>query len=487
MLRVQIAILALGLLMGPVTGFGQSAPTIAPSALFRSQAVEIGETAFFAVTALGTAPFFYQWQLDGQAVPGQTNRTLKITAVQATNEGTYSVIVSNAWGATNSYAARLWVVPPVTNMHPASFTNRASVRLPYFYSVPPGYDPSRSYPLICDFAALQVDWPTYAGADPATRVIASYKEQTSDPAILLWFAEDFHPDVNAVAELVQSLTSQFNLDTNRLYLKAGGQGTVSTWDLVRAHPGLFAAAIVDGTKDSTADAAIQQLPFWSYAGVNTADAAVFQLRKAGAHPIYTTYAASVSLFDALDAGVCTPEIIGWLLAQRRGIKPMSEPLLSITNWSQAGANATGTPTLDLAGTAAALRQAITQVSWTNLANKATGKVPGSNTWSFSGIPLKLGQTNVIIVTATTTSWSPPHGGSTTFSDTVAVFPAPLQAALQIQGGSLQLNWTGGTPPFRVQRATDLGLGNWGDVVSNAVPPVTLTPEHGIEFYRVVGH
>ena len=45
---------------------------------------------------------------------------------------------------------------------------------------------------------------------------------------------------------------------------------------------------------------------------------------------------------------------------------------------------------------------------------------------------------------------------------------------------------GGVPPYRVQRATDLTLSDWTDVLTDAFPPMTLLPEHRAEFYRIVG-
>jgi hypothetical protein len=56
----------------------------------------------------------------------------------------------------------------------------------------------------------------------------------------------------------------------------------------------------------------------------------------------------------------------------------------------------------------------------------------------------------------------------------------------LQGPDALLNWTGGESPYRVQRADDLTSGEWTDVVTDAVPPVTLTLERQAEFYRIVG-
>jgi len=147
---------------------------------------------------------------------------------------------------------------------------------------------------------------------------------------------------------------------------------------------------------------------------------------------------------------------------------------------------TSAPSLDLAGTAAALRQTITQVSWTNTLNKATGLATGTNVWAVTSVPLVADKTHVVMLTATTTRWAPAFGGNTTFNDTLTVFDSPIRATIALQGSASILNWTGAAPPYAVQHATDLVKGDWTDLLINANPPVSLPMESGVNFYRIVG-
>jgi hypothetical protein len=131
-------------------------------------------------------------------------------------------------------------------------------------------------------------------------------------------------------------------------------------------------------------------------------------------------------------------------------------------------------------------QGVTGVAWTNFANNVKGLATGTDAWTVTNIPLVASKTNVVAVVATTTSWVPQYGGVTTFNDTLTVACYPIQAALGLQGTQGTLNWTGGGPPYRVQRVTDLAVGDWTDSLTNATPPVSVPLTSQAGFYRVVG-
>ncbi len=67
-----------------------------------SQLVTAGSNATFNVTAIGSTPMFYQWQLNGANVAGATAATLKIANAQQSAVGNYAVIVSNVLGVVTS-------------------------------------------------------------------------------------------------------------------------------------------------------------------------------------------------------------------------------------------------------------------------------------------------------------------------------------------------------------------------------------------------
>jgi hypothetical protein len=210
------------------------------------------------------------------------------------------------------------------------------------------------------------------------------------------------------------------------------------------------------------------------------------LRGLGASINYTRY--QTGGHGIWSVAYSTPGLVDWLMAQKRGVASTTEPLLSITNPTLDPLLSTGATNLNLAGSAGAMGQAVGGITWQNQANGRTGSGSGAKAWSVTGLPLAANQTNLIIVTARTTSWWPAYGGSTTFNDTLTVIQTPIRATLARQGTNTLLNWNGGGPPYRIQHASNLAAADWTDVLTNVTPPVTLPlPLAGqAGFYRIVG-
>jgi len=80
-----------------------------------SQIVPAGGTAAFAVTASGTAPLGYQWTFNGANLAGARKSSLVISNVQAGQVGGYAVVVTNAYGSTNSITATLTLSSPLAS------------------------------------------------------------------------------------------------------------------------------------------------------------------------------------------------------------------------------------------------------------------------------------------------------------------------------------------------------------------------------------
>lgn len=82
-----------------------------------SQAVTVGQTATFSVTASGTAPLAYQWQKNGVNVAGATSASYTTPATTlADNGSTFHCIVTNGAGSATSLSATLTVSPSLSSL-----------------------------------------------------------------------------------------------------------------------------------------------------------------------------------------------------------------------------------------------------------------------------------------------------------------------------------------------------------------------------------
>jgi alpha-tubulin suppressor-like RCC1 family protein len=99
-----------------------------------SQAASIGETVTFTVVVSGDTPRQYQWRKDDVAIEGATTDTLEIANVQPSDEGTYSVVISDDAGTVTSGPATLVVhLPPTIATQPV--VNTAVIGGTVIYSV----------------------------------------------------------------------------------------------------------------------------------------------------------------------------------------------------------------------------------------------------------------------------------------------------------------------------------------------------------------
>jgi hypothetical protein len=70
-----------------------------------------GMPATLSVQAMGSDPLSYQWYQNGVAVPNGTNAMLSFDAIQFTNSGLYSVVVTSPYGSVTNTPAQVVVNP----------------------------------------------------------------------------------------------------------------------------------------------------------------------------------------------------------------------------------------------------------------------------------------------------------------------------------------------------------------------------------------
>lgn len=81
----------------------------------QSQTVVAGVDVVFIVTASGSEPLSYQWQLNGEGIPGATNAAHAVEGVQPEEEGSYTVVISNSAGLVTSARAQLTIEAATVN------------------------------------------------------------------------------------------------------------------------------------------------------------------------------------------------------------------------------------------------------------------------------------------------------------------------------------------------------------------------------------
>ncbi len=100
----------------------------------QSQTLPAGTNVSFVVSATGTPTLRYQWRRDGTNLAGATGNSLLLVNVQPSNDGAYSVRITNAYGSVISSDATLTVTPPTVMTNPilaGPITNPANSHVYY--------------------------------------------------------------------------------------------------------------------------------------------------------------------------------------------------------------------------------------------------------------------------------------------------------------------------------------------------------------------
>ncbi|HEY4416510.1 MAG TPA: protease pro-enzyme activation domain-containing protein [Verrucomicrobiae bacterium] len=104
--------------------------------------------------------------------------------------------------------------------------------------------------------------------------------------------------------------------------------------------------------------------------------------------------------------------------------------------------------------------------------------------ALSGTPLSADVgTNTFVVAAADPGTAV---GNATLTIIVTAAPA-MVSGLTVQGGTLQLNWSGGIAPYQVQSTTNLANPNWQNVGGPVnTGTLSITPTNSGMYYRIVG-
>ncbi len=177
----------------------------------------LGGTLTLSSNTAGQAPLSYQWALNGNSIPGATGPTLVLSNIQATQNGDYSVTVTNSLGASTShYTVAAVYQPTIPGLVDESYT--PTIVLPFMRSIENGY--VESMPAA---AALQADGKVVINGS-----IVGNQHQTANGAVssIMRFNADGTPDSAFNAAVGQS---EEYLVVTRIYIQPDAKILVSTF------------------------------------------------------------------------------------------------------------------------------------------------------------------------------------------------------------------------------------------------------------------
>lgn len=159
----------------------------------QDQTTICGDGASFSATADGSAPLSYQWSFQGTNLPGATRTSLTLTNVNLTQQGTYTLTITNAFGfATTSAYLTVTVQPPsITSPLTASGTQGA----PFTYTIKGLHSPS-------SFGAMFL--PVGLTINPTNGVISGIPVENGMFAVVITAANACSSDSQTLALTIAS-------------------------------------------------------------------------------------------------------------------------------------------------------------------------------------------------------------------------------------------------------------------------------------------
>jgi poly(3-hydroxybutyrate) depolymerase len=154
-----------------------------------------------------------------------------------------------------------------------SYTFQSQV-LPYRIFIPDNYQPSVRYPLVLclhgsgesgtdNIAQLQANKMATAWVDSPV--------QAKNPCFVIApqcpSADSWGGEIAALNGLLDSLSREFSIDSNQIYITGLSMGGYGTWQMITTYPHRFAAAVpMSGGWDSSMAYLAKDMPIWDFHG-----------------------------------------------------------------------------------------------------------------------------------------------------------------------------------------------------------------------------
>jgi Concanavalin A-like lectin/glucanases superfamily/Bacterial Ig domain/Immunoglobulin domain/Immunoglobulin I-set domain len=465
-----------------------------------------GGSNTFTMSANAALPATYSWFLNGTSIPSGTSTTLKLTNLQPTNSGNYTVVISNAYGSVTSSIASLTVVPSPTyplaqtivTDHPLGYWRLDESSGTVAHDLISGNNGIYTSKVLLNqpgdnlidthksarfgFLATSNSCVTNIIADFATTGNATFSveawvnggSQTTDAGLITKGygsgGEQFNLDCgggsHAFRFFVRDASGSVHAATSSVVPNNQWHHLVGVCDQVNGKVYLYVDGVVaaSGTIGVNTGLLTSTLPV--SIGARQSGAATandFQ---------FIGYMEEVAIYRyALSSNQVTAHFV---TATNRAPKFSNNP------FSVAGITAGQSYAGTLATTASDPNG--DTVTFAKLSGPAWLSVSGNG--NLTGTPLSNDAgTNVFLMKV-----SDPAGLFTTATMSLPVAPAPdIVSSAALQGTNLLLNWSGGIAPYQVQQATNLLNPVWQNLgTSTFGNALTVPTTNDAAFYRIQG-
>ena len=127
-----------------------------------------------------------------------------------------------------------------------------------------------------------------------------------------------------VKKIIDDVTGLYPVDMNRIYITGLSMGGFGTFEMVKAYPNLFSAAvpICGGFKDLEGVEKIKHVPFWIFHGDDDKTVPVDMSKKAAENISKAGGSARLTIYPGIghnswSAAYDTQEVYDWMMAQRK--------------------------------------------------------------------------------------------------------------------------------------------------------------------------
>ncbi|HEU5124798.1 MAG TPA: LamG-like jellyroll fold domain-containing protein [Verrucomicrobiae bacterium] len=458
-----------------------------------------GQKTTLSVAANAAIPTYYYWQTNGIIRPGVSTPNLTLNNLQVSQSADYSVIVSNAFGAVTSSVVSLSVVQPTIPFAQSVLANNPigywrldelSGNIAYDYAggnngvynntqlAQPGHNvldshTSARFGLLSSInsyvGGIPIDFGNTTNGTFTIEAWVNGGSQSTDAGLVTrgtgGGGEQFNLDCGgpgrAFRFFVRDRSGSAHLATGNVVPNGQWHHLVGVCDQSRSNILLYIDGVLNATGSIKPGSGILASTNFVSIGSRQGGTTIYNNQFVGRMEEVAIYNVALSAAQV----------------QAHYQSVTNRPPVFVSNPFDGPDADTGTPyslalstrATDPNGDAVGFAK-ISGPSWLSIA--ANGSVSGTPDTSDAGL-------NSFVVRATDSFglWN-----QATLNVNVI---APLVVSMSLDGSSLMLNWSGGTPPYQVQQITDMNSGTWENVGEpTTASSVSIETTNTAVFYRI---